>query len=157
MKTGYYANLGEHRFTLGRTNIEVLEVIPPNTPVKVVQIIYVEYDGREVISDGEELLKTSADLWHWIQDIQHLVYLEFTHPGECNWTIQNGETSICCLHRSTLVYWTSEILKFFRLATFKNYHRLAMNTGHNCILLTPEEFVSNYPKLDIHNLKLNAN
>ena len=80
MKTGYYANLGEHRFTLGRTNIEVLELIPPNTPVKVLQIIYVEYDGREVISDGEELLKTSADLWHWIQDIQHLVYLEFTHP-----------------------------------------------------------------------------
>jgi hypothetical protein len=157
MKTGYYANLGDHRFTFGLTNIEVLEILPPNTPIRVVQIIYVEYDGREVISDGEELLKTSADLWHWIQDIHHLVYLEFSHPGECKWTIQNEELSIYCEHRSTLVYWTSEILKFYRLATFKNYHRLALSNGQNCILLTSEEFVSTYPKLNQQHWNLSAN
>ena len=58
MKTGYYACLSKQLFSIGHLGMEVFEVLPINTPIKIHQIITVEDDGREVISDGDDLIQS---------------------------------------------------------------------------------------------------
>ncbi len=60
MKTGYYACLSKQLFSIGHLGMEVFDVLPINTPIKIHQIITVEDDGREVISDGEDLIQSKS-------------------------------------------------------------------------------------------------
>ena len=138
MKTGYYASLSKQMFSIGHLGKEVFEVLPTNTPIKIHQIITVEEDGREVISDGEDLIQSKFELWHYLSNQTNLIFIEFSHPGQCTWTFHQGQLSIFCHHRPTLIWWTAEILKFYHLGNFKNFHRLSTSEGQKCLLLSKD-------------------
>jgi hypothetical protein len=138
MKTGYYACLSKQLFSIGHLGMEVFEVLPINTPIKIHQIITVEDDGREVISDGDDLIQSKLELWKWLSNQSNLIFIEFSHPGQCTWTLHQGQLSIFCHHRPTLIWWTAEILKFYHLGNFKNFHRLSTSEGQKCLLLSKD-------------------
>ena len=138
MKTGYYASLSKELFSIGHLSLEVFEVLPINTPIKIHQIIIVDESGREMISDGDDLIQSKYELWHWLSDQSNVIYLEFSHPGQCTWTLQHGQLSINCNHRPTLIWWTAEILKYYHLGNFKNLQRLSESEGQKCLLLSNE-------------------
>ena len=138
MKTGYYASLSKELFSIGHLSLEVFEVLPINTPIKIHQIIIVDESGREMISDGDDLIQSKYELWHWLSDQSNVIYLEFSHPGQCTWTFHHGQLSIICKHRPTLIWWTAEILKYYHLGNFKNFHRLSMSEGAKCLLLSKD-------------------
>ena len=139
MRTAYYANMGETQFSLGHIKTDVFDVLPINTPLQIHQIICIEEDGREVITDGEDFLQSKWELWHWLSMQTNVIHVEFSHPGGCTWIFHRGQISISCQHRGTLVWWTAEILKHYHLATFKNFQRLSMCDGQSCLLISKDE------------------
>ena len=138
MRTPYHASLGEIQFSLGHIKTDVFDVLPINTPLQIHQIICIEEDGREVITDGEDLLQSKYELWHWLSMQHNVIHVEFSHPGGCTWTYHRGQLAIHCKHRATLVWWTAEILKHYNLATFKNFQRLSNCHGQSCLLISKD-------------------
>lgn len=57
----FQASLGEIQFSLGHVKADVFDVLPINTPLQIHQIICIEEDGREVITDGEDLLQSKYE------------------------------------------------------------------------------------------------
>jgi hypothetical protein len=139
MRTAFQARLGEIQFSLGHITTDVFDVLPINTPLRIHQIICIEEDGREIITDGDDLIQSKYELWHWLSMQNNVIYIEFSHPGGCTWTFHRGELCIICKHRGTLVWWTAEILKYYNLATFRNFQRLAQSYGQNCFVLSKDE------------------
>lgn len=139
MRTAFQASLGEIQFSLGHVKADVFDVLPINTPLQIHQIICIEEDGREVITDGEDLLQSKYELWHWLSMQHSVIHVEFSHPGGCTWIFHRGQLLITCKHRGTLVWWTAEILKQYNLATFKNFQRLSLSHGQNCLLISKDE------------------
>lgn len=139
METAYCASMGEIHFSLSHIKTDVFDVLPINTPLQIHQIICIEEDGREVITDGEDFLQSKWELWHWLSMQFNVTYVEFSHPGGCTWTFHRGHLSISCDHRATLVWWTAEILKHYDLATFKNFQRLSLSHGQSCLLISKNE------------------
>jgi hypothetical protein len=140
--TAYFASLTTNQFVLGRVDYDVFDVLPINTPIKIHQIICVNEDGKEFITDGDDLIQSKWELWQWFSLEHNVIHLEFSHPGGCVWTYHDGQLSIRCDHRGTLIWWTAELLKRYQLATVENFHCLAQSDGYKCVLFDTTSQVS---------------
>ena len=59
----FFAKLSHQGFEIGSVPLNVLDVIPNNTPVTILQGIYFDDKGNEIITDGELLIQNKWHLW----------------------------------------------------------------------------------------------
>lgn len=105
-----FARLSNEGFQIGCVTMDILEIIPNNTPVNILQGIYFDEDGREIITDGESLIKNKWQLWLWLHEVATFYYVEFIMPGGVCWQLNHQELRLKCSHQPTLHFWIGEIL-----------------------------------------------
>ena len=131
----YFGKLFSQGFQIGFVPINVLNVIPNNTPVKIIQAIYYDELGNEQITDAEELIQNKWHLWLWIHEHENLSYIEFCIPGSVKWELHQNDLRIKCEHRATLMYWVSAILNDLKLPVEESVFRMLATPGESKLLL----------------------
>ena len=134
----FFAKLSKQGFQIGSVPLNVLDVIPNNTPVTILQGIYFDEKGNEIITDGDLLIQNKWHLWLWIHEQPSLIYLEFTIPGNLVWQLHYSELKLNCHHYPTLQFWVAEIMKKLRIDEKHSMEVLLKSKGSAKILLSQD-------------------
>jgi hypothetical protein len=102
-------------FRIENIDLSIIDVLPNNTKIMIHQVIYLNDEFEQVISDAEELIDSKWQLWLWMHQLPHIVYLEFRIPGEVIWQIQNNALTISCSHQATQMYWTLQVIRHLNI------------------------------------------
>jgi hypothetical protein len=97
-------------FQIGCITVDILDIIPNNTPVEILQGIYFDDQGNEIITDGEALIKNKWQLWLWLHEIATFYFVEFQIPGGITWQLNHQELRVKCQHPATLSFWIGQVL-----------------------------------------------
>lgn len=133
--TPLFGKLYSYGFQIGFVPINILDVIPNNTPVKITQAIYYDNNGNEYITDAEALVQNKWQLWLWIHEHETPTHIEFCIPGEVKWEIHQNDLKIKCEHQATLMYWVSTVLNKLQLPVEASIYRMLTKPGEAKLLL----------------------
>jgi hypothetical protein len=134
----FFARMFEKGFQIGCVPLTILDVIPNNTPVNILQGIYYDEKGNEIITDGELLIQNKWHLWLWIHEQPTLSYVEFNIPGNVIWQLHLGELKLSCSHHPTLRFWVSEIMKKLKIDEETSMESLLYSRGSAKILISQD-------------------
>jgi hypothetical protein len=114
METPLFASLNHQIFHIWLVNAEVCQILPHNTPIHVKHVRAEDtLLGMEWEIPFCNPLNYRWELSQWMEEKGTTVSYQFSYPGNCKWTFDQGQLSIHCSHESTLLYWAKRILNFY--------------------------------------------
>ena len=125
-------------FRIENVDLNIIDVLPNNTKIMIHQVIYLNDQFEQVISDAEELIDSKWQLWLWMHQLPHIVYLEFRIPGDVVWQIQDNALTISCPHQATQMYWTLQVIRHLNIPLNRFVNALENNQAS-----TSNYFVNN--------------
>ena len=134
----FFARMFDRGFQIGCVPVDVLDVIPNNTPIQLLQGIYHDERGNEIITDGELLIRNKWHLWLWIHELSTFTYVEFSIPGNVIWQLHQHELRISCHHYPTLEFWVKEIMKKLKIQDQDIISHLLHSKGSARLLISQD-------------------